>query len=98
LLANGLASFSADKGQLLWRYGKAKDRFGENTANIPTPIVKGNQVFAAAGYGRGAALITITSKGGKFDVKTAGHTRSSSAERCISAKRTRSGVLMYRRN
>jgi outer membrane protein assembly factor BamB len=69
LMANGLSSFSADKGELLWRYGKGKDRFGENTANIPTPIVKGNQVFAAAGYGRGAALITITNNGGEFDVK-----------------------------
>jgi outer membrane protein assembly factor BamB len=69
LLANGLASFSADKGELLWRYGKAKDRFGQNTANIPTPIVKGNQIFAAAGYGRGAALITVAGKDGKFDVK-----------------------------
>lgn len=69
LMANGLVGFSADKGLLLWRYGTGGDRFGGNTANIPTPIVKGDQVFAAAGYGRGGALVTLTSSGGKFDVK-----------------------------
>jgi len=69
LFSNGLASFSADKGELLWRYGTDNKHFGGNTANIPTPIVKGNQVFATAGYGRGGALLTISSSGGKFDVK-----------------------------
>ena len=69
LMANGLVGFSADKGELLWRFGTKNDRFGSNTANIPTPIVKGDQVFASAGYGRGGALVTISSAGGKFEVK-----------------------------
>ncbi len=69
LLSNGLASFSADKGELLWRYGTERSRFGSNTANIPTVIVEGNKVFASAGYGRGAALLTITQADGKFEVK-----------------------------
>lgn len=69
LMANGLVSFSALKGVLLWRYGNMGNRFGGNTANIPTPIVKGNQVFASAGYGRGGALITVTGSGGKFSFK-----------------------------
>jgi outer membrane protein assembly factor BamB len=69
LMANGLVGFSADQGEMLWRYGSKNDRFGGNTANIPTPIVKGDQVFASAGYGRGGALITLSSSGGKFDVK-----------------------------
>ena len=68
LMANGLVGFS-DKGEMLWRYGTKGDRFGGNTANIPTPIVKGDQVFASAGYGRAAALLTLSSAGGKFDVK-----------------------------
>ena len=68
LMANGLTSFSADKGEQLWRFGTKNNRFGGNTANIPTPIVNGNQVFASAGYGRGAALITISVAGEKFDV------------------------------
>jgi hypothetical protein len=69
LMANGLASFSADAGALLWRYGTKKERFGGNTANIPTPIVRGNQVFASAGYGRGGALLTISKSSGKFTAK-----------------------------
>jgi outer membrane protein assembly factor BamB len=69
LMANGLVGFSADKGQLLWRYGNEGQRFGGNTANIPTPIVKGEQIFASAGYGRGAAMLSFSSSGGKFDVK-----------------------------
>jgi outer membrane protein assembly factor BamB len=68
LMANGLVSFSADKGELLWRYGTGGDRFGHNTANIPTPIVKGDLVFAAAGYGRGAALLKVSKSGDKFTV------------------------------
>ena len=69
LMANGLVSFDAENGKMLWRYGAGGDRFGGNTANIPTPIVKGNQVFATAGYGRGGALLTITNSGGSFQVK-----------------------------
>jgi outer membrane protein assembly factor BamB len=60
LLANSLVGVRAKDGKLLWRYGQGGDRFGGNTANIPTPIVLGNRVFAAAGYGRGGALIELT--------------------------------------
>jgi outer membrane protein assembly factor BamB len=59
LLANGLASFTAADGKLLWRYGDKGDRFGGNTANIPTPIVQGDFIFASAGYGRGGALLKL---------------------------------------
>jgi outer membrane protein assembly factor BamB len=69
LMSNGLAAFSADKGELLWRYGTEQNRFARNTANIPTPIVIGDQVFATAGYGRGGALVSISSSGGKFNAK-----------------------------
>ena len=68
-MAGGLFSFSAANGELLWRYGDTNKRFAGNTANIPTPIVRGDQIFATAGYGRGGALITVSSAGGKFDVK-----------------------------
>ena len=60
LMANGLVSFAAKDGKMLWRYGASKDRFGGNTANIPTPIISGDHVFASAGYNRGAALLKIT--------------------------------------
>lgn len=69
LMANGLASFAAKDGKMLWRYGTAADRFGHNTANIPTPIIKGDYVFAAAGYGRGAALLKVTKGGDEFAVE-----------------------------
>jgi outer membrane protein assembly factor BamB len=69
LMANGLVGFSADRGELLWRYGMDGKRFGGNTANIPTPIVQGDQIFASAGYGRGGALVTVSSAGGKLEVK-----------------------------
>jgi outer membrane protein assembly factor BamB len=69
LMANGLVSFAAKDGKMLWRYGTSKDRFGSNTANIPTPIVKDEYVFAAAGYGRGAALLKVTKDGGEFAVE-----------------------------
>src|SRR5579863_7788961 len=59
LMANGLVGFAAADGKLLWRYGDGGDRFGHNTANIPTPIVHGDYIFATAGYGRGGALIKL---------------------------------------
>ena len=69
LMSGGLAAFDAKEGKLLWRYGTGGDRFGGNTANIPTPIVKGDHLFASAGYERGAALLKVTKGGDKFDVK-----------------------------
>jgi outer membrane protein assembly factor BamB len=59
LMANGLVSFAAADGKLLWRYGNNGDRFGGNTANIPTPIVQNEYLFASAGYGRGGGLIKL---------------------------------------
>jgi outer membrane protein assembly factor BamB len=59
LMANGLVGFAAADGKMLWRYGDKGDRFGGNTANIPTPIVHGDYIFATAGYGRGGALIKL---------------------------------------
>ena len=62
LLSNGLAGIRALDGKLLWRYGE-KDHFKSNTANIPTPIVRGDEVFASAGYGRGAGLVKLSKTG-----------------------------------
>jgi outer membrane protein assembly factor BamB len=60
----GLAVDPRD-GRLLWSYDKASN----NTANIATPIVKGNRVFLSSDYGTGAALL---------DVKAAGNLASAS--------------------
>jgi outer membrane protein assembly factor BamB len=67
LLSEGAASFAAEDGQLLWRYGV--NRFGDNTANIPTPIVNGDRVFFSAGYGRGGGMVRVTKAGSDFKVE-----------------------------
>jgi outer membrane protein assembly factor BamB len=69
LLANSLVGVRAQDGKLLWRYGQKGDRFGGNTANIPTPIVHGNQIFAAAGYGRGGALVELSGDDGAIKAR-----------------------------
>ena len=63
------SAFLPTKGNFFWRYGNDNKHFAGNTANIPNPIVIGEQMFASAGYGRGGGLITISSAGGKFEVK-----------------------------
>jgi outer membrane protein assembly factor BamB len=69
LLSQGGASFGSDDGKLLWRYGDRDNRFAENTANIPTPIVQGDRVFFAAGYGTGGGMVRVTKDGGDFNVE-----------------------------
>ena len=66
LTAQGTIGVRAVDGKLLWHHKK----FAGNTANIPTPIPLGNQVFTCAGYGgQGGALLTIGGKGERLDVK-----------------------------
>ena len=45
-----------DTGKLLWSYNQVANR----TANIATPIVRGNFVFLSSGYSTGAALLELT--------------------------------------
>jgi outer membrane protein assembly factor BamB len=66
LTAGGTIGVRASDGKLLWSY----KRLAPNTANIPTPIVLNDQVFTAAGYSKGAALLTLSkSDDGTFRVK-----------------------------
>ncbi len=53
LTAGGVVGVEAKSGKLLWHY----DKLGNNTANIPTPIILGNLIFCSAGYGKGGALL-----------------------------------------
>lgn len=46
-------------GTQLWSYGRVSNR----TANIATPIVRGNRVFLSSDYGTGAALLELTASG-----------------------------------
>ena len=59
LTGRGVISVDARSGKLLWGY----NRVANGTANIPTPIVKGDHVFASSGYGTGAALLKIVKRG-----------------------------------
>jgi len=61
LVGRGLIGIAAKDGRALWSYGK----IANGTANIPTPIVKGNFVFCSSGYGTGAALLRLTASGGR---------------------------------
>ena len=59
LTAAGTIGVAAKDGKLLWR----NKQFAGNTANIPTPIVLGNQILTCAGYSTGGALLTLSSNG-----------------------------------
>jgi hypothetical protein len=64
LFNGGLVGVSTD-GKLLWTY----EKLGNNTANIPTPIVTGEYVFSSIGYGRGAALLKLKADGRKVSAE-----------------------------
>src|SRR5262245_46859275 len=56
----GVVGINAKNGKLLWKY----NRVANNTANIPTPIVRDDLVFCSTGYGAGAALLKLVPAGG----------------------------------
>ena len=49
-------------GNLLWDYAQVANR----TANIATPIAKGNKIFLSSDYGTGCALLEIKPEGTKL--------------------------------
>lgn len=55
LLEKRLVGISADDGKLLWEVD-----WPGSVAVIPTPIVRGNQVFVTSGYGAGCMLVEIS--------------------------------------
>lgn len=55
----GLVGVEARKGKFLWSYRK----IANGTANIPTALVKGDEVFCSTGYGAGAALLQLVPDG-----------------------------------
>jgi outer membrane protein assembly factor BamB/Ca2+-binding EF-hand superfamily protein len=58
---NSCFGVSLDSGELLWEYDGANN----GTANVATPIVEGDYVFASSAYGTGGGLAKITTAGGK---------------------------------
>jgi outer membrane protein assembly factor BamB len=55
----GLVGVDTEKGKFLWNYAKVAN----GTANIPTPIVDGDHVFASTAYGTGSALLRLEPDG-----------------------------------
>lgn len=55
LLGRGLVGVRASDGKFLWGY----NRVANQVANISTPIVRANWVFASTGYQTGSALVEL---------------------------------------
>jgi len=54
-IGRGIIGIEAESGRFLWGY----NRVANDIANIATPLVSGDYVFASSGYGTGAALIHL---------------------------------------
>jgi len=54
-IGRGVIGVEAESGKLLWSYR----RVANDIANIATPIIEGDYVFASSGYGTGAALLHL---------------------------------------
>jgi len=59
LMGRGLVGVRASDGKFLWGY----NRIANDVANIPTPLVRANWVFASTGYQAGAALVELQKQG-----------------------------------
>jgi outer membrane protein assembly factor BamB len=63
LTQKSLVGIDAKKGSVIW-----KSEWQGRTAVIPTPIVKGNEVYIASGYGVGCKKVRIGTDGSVKDV------------------------------
>ena len=59
LLGRGVVGVDADTGRFLWGY----DRVANEIANIATPLVREDLVFASTGYNTGSALLKLECEG-----------------------------------
>jgi outer membrane protein assembly factor BamB len=66
-LSGGVVGVDAGTGKLLWHY----DHPANGTANISTPIVLDDAVFAASAYGVGGGLAHIRKSGSKYTAEEA---------------------------
>ncbi len=65
ILGRGAVGVEAETGRFLWGY----NRIANPTANIPTPIVRGDCVFVTTSYRTGSALLKLSRNGGRMDVE-----------------------------
>lgn len=62
---------NVENGHLLWSYSQVANR----TANIATPIVRGNRVFLSSDYNTGAALLELLTSEGSVRAREVYFTR-----------------------
>lgn len=63
LLGRGVIGVRASDGKFLW----GSNRVANGTANIPTPVVRGDHVFASTGYQTGSVLLKLQKQGDGVD-------------------------------
>jgi len=65
LLGRGLVGVRSSDGRFLWGY----NRIANDVANISSPLVRGDFVFASTGYQTGAALLKLQPAGDGVEAK-----------------------------
>src|SRR5258708_5543671 len=65
LTGRGLIGIRASDGKALWTYNK----IANDVANISTPVVRGDYVFASTGYQTGAVLLKLSKTGDGVEAK-----------------------------
>jgi outer membrane protein assembly factor BamB len=65
ILGRGAASVAADSGKFLWGY----NRVANGVANIPSAVVRGNDVFVTTSYKTGCAALKVTRNGDSFNAE-----------------------------
>jgi len=70
-LSSGPTGIAADNGRVLWRYEKVQARIAASY----TPVVQGDFVFAANGYGWGMALLKLVPEAGGLAAVSPYHER-----------------------
>ena len=64
-VGRGVIGVEAKTGRFLWGYNRIANR----TANIATPIIDGDYVFASSGYDTGSVLLRVTRKEDTFQAE-----------------------------
>lgn len=65
MVGRGVIGVEAETGKFLWGYNRVANR----VANITSPVVKGNYVFATTSYKTGCALLKIARNGDAFQAE-----------------------------
>lgn len=60
-IGRGLIGVAADTGRFLWGY----NRIANATANIATPLIDGDHIFASSGYDTGSVLLRLNGDGNR---------------------------------